>query len=104
VVRLSGKPASAEDVKREIKEAVAAAKSYSFNQKDQYEKRLRSVARDLDERIDDLQERASEARGEARAEVEKELKELKKKRVVLREKLAKVRSASADAWGTSSRA
>jgi vacuolar-type H+-ATPase subunit I/STV1 len=95
VVRL---PVHADDVRREVREALQAAKSYTFQRKDEYQRKLQDVLNDMDERIDDLQEQAETATGQARKEAEAKLRELRAKREVVRERLQKVNAATADTW------
>lgn len=95
VVRL---PVHAEDVRREVREALQSAKRYTFRQKDEYQRKLRDVLNDMDERIDDLQEQAETATGQARKEAEARLRELRAKRGVVNDRLQKVSAATADTW------
>jgi vacuolar-type H+-ATPase subunit I/STV1 len=95
VVRL---PVQAEDVRREVREALQAAKRYTFRQKDEYQRRLQDVLHDMDERIDDLQEQAETATGQARKDAEARLRELRSKRDVVRDRLDRVSAATADTW------
>jgi len=95
VVRL---PVQAEDVRREVREALQAAKRYTFRQKDEYQRKLQDVLNDMDERIDDLQEQAETATGQARKDAEAKLRELRAKRGVVRDRLDKVSAATADTW------
>ncbi len=95
VVRL---PVQAEDVRREVRDALQAAKRYTFRQKDEYQRKLQDVLNDMDERIDDLQEQAESAAGQARKDAEAKLRELRAKRGVVRDRLDKVSAATADTW------
>jgi len=95
VVRL---PVQAEDVRREVREALQAAKSYTFQRKDEYQRKLQDVLNDMDERIDDLQEQAEAATGQARKDAEAKLRQLRSKRDVVRDRLDRVSAATADTW------
>ncbi len=95
VVRL---PVHADDVRREVREALQSAKRYTFRQKDEYQRKLQDVLNDMDERIDDLQEQAESATGQAKKEAEARLRELRAKREVVNERLQKVSAATADTW------
>ena len=91
-------PVHADDVRREVREALQAAKAYTFQRKDEYQRKLQGVLDDMDERIDDLQEQAESATGAAQKEAQARLRELRAKREVVRERLQKVSAATADTW------
>jgi vacuolar-type H+-ATPase subunit I/STV1 len=95
VVRL---PVHADDARREVREALQSAKSYTIKRKDEYQRKLRDVLDDMDERIDDLQEQAESANGTAQKEAQAKLRELRAKRDVVRDRLQKVNAATADTW------
>lgn len=87
-----------EELGREVKQALAAAKDYTFRQKDKYAAELREVADDVEDRIDQLEAEAKEAGAEAKDRIQERIAELRKKRTVLSERLEKVGAATADAW------
>ncbi|MBA4068050.1 MAG: hypothetical protein C0501_30970 [Isosphaera sp.] len=87
-----------EDLGREVREALKAAKDYSFRQKDKYERELREVVDKVDDRIEDLRDRAKEAGADARAKIEEQVEELKKKRDALADRLGRAAPAAEDAW------
>ena len=91
-------PVHADDVRREVREALRAAKAYTFERKDEYQRKLQDVLTDMDERIDDLREQAESATGAARRDAEAKLRELRAKRQVVSERLQKVNAATADTW------
>jgi Cu/Ag efflux protein CusF len=98
IVRLKPAVTTDEELGREVKQALAAARSYTFEQKDKYEARLRDVADDIDDRIDRLEVEAKDAGAEAKAKLRTRIDDLKKRRGALNGRLAKVQSATADAW------
>jgi hypothetical protein len=98
VVRLKPAVVTDEDLGREVRQALAAAKEYTFQQKDKYAAELREVVADLDDRIDDLEARAKDAGATARVQIRARLEDLRQKRSTLDGRLAKVQSATADAW------
>jgi hypothetical protein len=98
VVTLTARKTTGKDVAREAREALQAAKQYTFQQKAEYEKRLRQVVADLDDRIDDLEQRARESTADARKSLDQQVRDLKQKRAVVSERLEKVKAAGADAW------
>jgi ElaB/YqjD/DUF883 family membrane-anchored ribosome-binding protein len=87
-----------EDLGREVKQALAAVKDYTFRQKDKYAAELREVSDDVEDRIDDLEARAKDATAEAKAKIRAQIAELRKKKGALNERLEKVGNATAEAW------
>jgi hypothetical protein len=98
VVSLRDAPVTAEEVQRELREALESAKAYTFEQKEEYQKKLQPVLRDLDDRIEDLKEKAKGAGTEARKWYAQAIQELRREREVVREQLAKARAAAPGAW------
>jgi hypothetical protein len=98
VVSLTAAPMTAAEVSREFREALKAAKTYTFEQKDEYAKRLRPVLRDLDDRIKELKAQASQAGEEARKRLEPQIAQLRQQRQVVEQKLEKIKAATPAAW------
>ncbi len=98
VVSLKAVPVSAEDVRKEIREAFQAAKAYSFQQKDDYRKKLQSVLDDVNARIDDLQHQAAQAEGEARKQYSRQIEQLRRLRDRVQDQAERVKSATPGAW------
>jgi hypothetical protein len=98
VVSLKPAVTTEEDLRREVKQALGAARDYTFRQKDKYEARLRGTAEDVQDRIDYLEARAKDAGAEAKERIRERIAELRKKKGVLNDKLDRVGSATADAW------
>jgi cell division septum initiation protein DivIVA len=98
VVSLQDALTTLNQVQRAVGGALDTARSYAFQQRDEYRRRLQVTMRDLDARIAELQERADEAGASARQRYEQELAKLRPKREALREKLAQVSSATAATW------
>jgi flagellar capping protein FliD len=98
LIMLAVRPTTTDDVSKEVKEALKAAKDYSYQQKDKYQVRLNEVIDDLDERIDDLQRQAKGAAADLQKQYAGQIETLKAQREVLNQRMAKVRSASAEAW------
>jgi hypothetical protein len=84
----------AEDLRKQIRETLQAARAYGYQQKDEYARKLQGLLGDLDERIDELQEHAQEAKGQAHEEFDRQMKDLRRKREVVREQLDKVKAAT----------
>jgi hypothetical protein len=98
LVSVTARKTTGRDVAREVREALQAAGRYTYQQKGEYEKKLRVVMDDLDDRIDDLQKQARGATEDARRRLDQQASDLKRKRAVVDERLKRVQSAGADAW------
>jgi gas vesicle protein len=98
LVSVAARKTTGRDVAREVREALQAAGRYTYQQKGEYEKKLRGVVDDLDDRIDDLQKQARGATEDARRRLDQQVRDLKRKRAVVDERLKRVQSAGADAW------
>jgi len=87
---------SSEEVRKEIREALQAAKSYTFEQKDEYHKRLNRVLERTNERIDQL--RAKAAQSDAKKEYSEQIEKLRRLRAKLQAQAERVKSATPGAW------
>ena len=98
VVALRPAVTTDDGLRREVSEALAATKDYTYRQKDEYAARLRGVVDDLDDRIDQLELEAKDAGADARRRLEPRLAELRRQRAALHDRLGRVGAATADAW------
>lgn len=89
---------SAAQVKQDVNDALRSVKDYTYQQKDEYERKLQGVLRQLDDQVQDLNERAAQASGTAKEQLSKSAADLNARAEVVRQRLQRVRSASADAW------
>ena len=89
---------SAEDVKKETKEALASAKELTVQQKEEFQKKMRVELDRIQKEIDRLAFKTNQAKKEAQAEMDKAVKELQKKKDATDRKLQKMESASGKAW------
>jgi hypothetical protein len=89
---------SGDDVKKHAQETFDAAKKYTLEQKDVYEKKMEAELQDLSRQIGELKDKAQTVKGEALVALEAKLGELKEKQKAAEEKLKELRSASAEAW------
>jgi len=98
-VAAEGKPGvSAEDVKKETKEALGAAKELTVQQKEEFQKKMRDKLDRIQREIDRLVFKANQAKKETRAELNKVIGELQKKKDAIAKKLQELESASGKAW------
>ncbi len=98
VVTMTQPRVSIDSIQNEVSEALESAKSYSYQQKDEYQKKLGGVMQDLDDHMQDLKAKAAQAGEEARKRYQQEMEELRPKREALRKKLEQVRAAAPGAW------
>jgi hypothetical protein len=98
VLVLTHGPVSALQVKNEVNEALRSVKEYTFQQKDEYVRQLQGVLGQLNDQIEDLQERAAQSSGENKERLEQAAKDLRAREQVVRDRLQRARSASAEAW------
>jgi hypothetical protein len=91
-------PSTLEDVKRQTKEAIAAAEAYTAEQRRAYQDKIEASLRQLDGKIGDLEVAAKKAKGEARVEKEQAIGEIQQKRAAAARKLEMLKSSSQDAW------
>jgi hypothetical protein len=89
---------STSELKREVRDSLAAAKEYTFQNKDQYLARLKNVMDSLDDELDDLRKEAHSASGEVKKELDREIADLQKKRDELHARMPAIKKASAEAW------
>ncbi len=98
VIALTDPLLTREKVAQAISDAFEIAKKFTYQQKDQYERKLQPVLDDIDQRIDELSERAAEATPEARAQIEKDLAQVRRQREILQDKLSKIEASTPEAW------
>lgn len=89
---------TAEDVKKEVSEAVETTKAYLAEQKKKYVEEMETELADYRRRIDELQKKAEEATGEAKADMEKQIEKLREKQEAARKKLDELEKSGEKAW------
>jgi hypothetical protein len=98
VVSMTSAAVSAEEVRKEIRDALEAAKAYTFQQKEEYRKRLNRVLERTDERIAELQDQAARAGAEAKKQYAEQIEQLRHLRDKARKQAERVKSATPKAW------
>ena len=99
VVLMDTTSVTADDLKREVTDALRAAKDYTYQNKDEYRRRLDRLADQMEDRIADLQAQARQATGETKQQLDQAIQDLRGREKVLRKQMDRVSAASADAWG-----
>jgi hypothetical protein len=89
---------TAEDVARQFRKTMEAAKSYSYDKKDEYQKKLQVSLDRIDRQIEIWKEKADQASGKARKEYARKVAELKRLRSRAQTQLERVKKATPGAW------
>lgn len=92
-------PSTTDRIVRDTKEAVEATKQYTIQQKETFQKAVRSELIDLQARIAELQKKTDAVSAEARAEMQKALKELEGKKEEAKKKLEELNESTSSTWG-----
>lgn len=85
-------------VARDTKEAVEAAKQYTIQQKEAFQKVIHVELNEMQVKIAVLQKKTSAASVEARAEMQKAIQDLEKKKDEARRKLDDMNESTTSAW------
>jgi len=97
LVRLNP-PLTLDDVKNDLREVAETVKGYTYQERDQYQKKMNTVVHDLNDQIDVLKEKARAGSAAARARYDTELADLARQRDALQNRLARLRTAAPDIW------
>jgi TolA-binding protein len=89
---------SAEDVKKDTKEALETTKEYTVQQKEEFQKKMRAQLDRMQKRIDQLTAKANRAKTDAQAELKKATAELQEQKDAAGKKLKELESATGKAW------
>ncbi|MBN2023306.1 MAG: hypothetical protein JW809_11005 [Pirellulales bacterium] len=87
-----------EDVRRDAGQAADTAAEYSQQAKDEFQKKLETQLNELDAKIATLREKGGDLKDDAKVKWDQKMADLEKKRDAVRDKLAEVGQASAEAW------
>lgn len=90
------------DVKKEAKEAIQTAKTYTQQQKEEYLHQLDAKIKEFDREMQELLAKTKsstiEMKDESKAKVDQSLEELRNKKQAATEKLNELKSSSSEAW------
>lgn len=89
---------TADDIKKESKEALEATKEYTAQQKDAFYKKAQAELDEMQAKIVRLKAEAGKASGKVKADVEKMIHELEEQKEAAAKKLEALQSASGRAW------
>jgi len=92
--------AGADTIAREARETVEAAKEYTAQQKDAFQRKAQEELSAIENQIETLRGRARNGSVSTRAELQKSINELDKKKEAVRDKLDALRNATDAKWHT----
>ena len=81
-----------------VKEDSRQAADYTYEKKEEYQRKLASEMRELDVKIDELKAKAGRASDSVKAEFAKDMEALDRQKAVLAEKMEAVKTSSASKW------
>jgi predicted small secreted protein len=81
-----------------VKEDSRQAADYTYEKKEEYQRKLASEMRELDVKIDELKAKAGRASDAVKAEFAKDMEALDRRKAVLAQRMEAVKSASASKW------
>ena len=81
-----------------VKEDSRQAADYTYEKKEEYQRKLTAEMRELDVKIDELKAKAGRASDSVKAEFARDMEALDRQKAVLAEKMDAVKSSSASKW------
>jgi hypothetical protein len=81
-----------------VKEDSRQATDYTYEKKEEYQRKLTAEMRELDVKIDELKAKAGRASDSVKAEFARDMEALDRQKAVLAEKMEAVKSSSASKW------
>jgi predicted small secreted protein len=81
-----------------VKEDTRQAADYTYDKKEEYQRKLAAEMRELDVEIDELKAKAGRAGDSVKAEFAKDMEALDRQKAVLAEKMEAVKTSSASKW------
>ena len=91
-------PTTQEKMQKKLTEGAQAAKDYLAQQKEKYGKNMEDKLAEFNKKISELKEKAAAFSGEAKAKMDEQIKNLSKESDSVKEKLSKVKDATAETW------
>jgi hypothetical protein len=98
VVSMTPTAVTAEELRNEFRNALQAARSYTFGHKDEYRQRLQRLLQKVEERIDQLQAQAAQAGEEARPRLAQQIERRRRLRDKVQAQAERVKAATPGAW------
>jgi hypothetical protein len=92
------KPVTGDTVIKETQEAVKATKDYTIQQKDAFQRKVRTELDEMQVRITELRGQVKHASAEAKTDIQKAVSDLEKKKDLAEKKAKEIQSATASSW------
>ena len=92
------KPVTGDTVIKETQEAVKATKDYTIQQKDAFQRKVRTELDEMQVRITQLRGQLKHASAEAKTDIQKAVSDLEKKKALAEKKAKEIQSATASSW------
>jgi len=81
-----------------VKEDSRQAADYTYDKKEEYQRKLAAEMKELDVKLDELKAKAGRASDSVKAEFAKDMEALDRQKAVLAEKMEAVKTSSASGW------
>jgi chromosome segregation ATPase len=81
-----------------VKEDSRQAVDYTYDKKEEYQRKLAAEMKELDVKIDELKAKAGRASDSVKAEFAKDMEALDRQKAILAEKMEAVKTSSASGW------
>ena len=81
-----------------VKEDSRQAADYTYDKKEEYQRKLAAEMRELDVKIDELKAKAGRASDSVKAEFARDMEALDRQKAVLAQKMEAVKTSSASKW------
>jgi TolA-binding protein len=89
---------SAEDLRKETREAYETAKGYSAAQMEDFQKEISKEVESYDRKIAKLKSRVERMQGDAKKEMQEKIRDLEEKRAQAADRLKQLKEAGGEAW------
>jgi oligoendopeptidase F len=89
---------TSENVKKDAAKAIATAKAYTLNQREEYQKQIQEKLNSFDQKLEALKSEAGSVKDNAKAQYEDTIAELQKKINEASNAFKELKNKSGDAW------
>jgi hypothetical protein len=90
---------TAGQVRAKAREAVKAARDYTAQEREEYQRQMEVRLAELDRRINALKAEAGKAGKTIQSDVQKKIRKLKKQQKLVRRKMDELKTSGGEAWG-----
>ena len=97
-VSATANPETVESVKNKVRDALQAAKNYTYDHKDEYAQKLQGVVDEVNVKLAELKTRAEKAGAEAKTQLQPQIDDLRRRGQEVQKQLDKVKDATPAVW------